>query len=371
MKKISRFIQNELQQKQLYFQDAAQEIANSNLRLLKTISVVTAVLLVCLMLITPLVIPGWLPSLQHLLFLPAAFLLICLIFFCEKKSWNKPEQVTGICLLFEAVLFLFLIAIDVLQAPDIPASFMPMLCVSMPTLLILPFHLHYAVIIFFEAIYIAATMQYKTLFIAQYDIFNSIVGIAFSFSLALITMHLRIQDHKTRTRYQQLSLQDALSGLLNKTACQEAANRYLEQTAPATTCTLLILDLDNFKRINDELGHYTGDAILQHIGTTLAGTFRSTDIVGRFGGDEFLILVKDTADYATLKQKCSLIHQKLQNALEIDCSIPTTCSIGGVLVNGQNADFDSLFKQADQALYQAKAAGKNNSILHNYQPNKP
>ena len=370
MQKLLQYIHSEVMRKRIYFQNAAQEVAEKNLRLLKTVSIITSILLVLLMLITPLVIPGWVPTIQHILFLPVTLLMMVLLHRFQKHNWSNPSHVTGLCLAFEAVLFSFIMAIDILQGPDIPASFMPMLCVSMPTLLILPFGIHYSMIGFFEIIYIVATLTCKSSFIAQYDIFNSIVGIAFSFSLAQIMMSLRIQDYETRCQYQQLSLQDALSGLLNKSACQEAASRYLNMTAPETTCALLILDLDNFKRINDELGHYTGDNILQSIGTTLANTFRSTDIVGRFGGDEFLILMKDTADYTALEQKCQLLHQKLQSLTETEVPVSTTCSIGGVLLNRQQADFNSLFRQADEALYQAKADGKNGYVLRYYQTNK-
>ena len=371
MMELKQFVQKESVRRSLYFQNAAQEIAATNLRLLHTVSILTTILLIGLMLITPLVLPDWRPSIPHILLLPISLLFILLIHSYQKREIHPPGWTTGLCLLFEAVLFLFIMAIDILQAPDTPASFMPMLCVSMPTLLILPYRLHYGMILFFELIYISATLLLKTPFTAQYDIFNSIVGIAFSFALAQITLRLRIQDHETRSRYQKLSIQDALSGLLNKVACQEAAADYLARTAPDTICALLILDLDDFKRINDEYGHYTGDALLQTIGNTLSSTFRSTDIVGRFGGDEFLILVKDTADYTMLEQKCCIVHQKLQAAAEQNCNLQTTCSIGGVILNRQTTDFHTLFKQADNALYEAKASGKNSYRLRYYQPEKP
>ncbi|MBQ5857671.1 MAG: GGDEF domain-containing protein [Peptococcaceae bacterium] len=367
MPEFKQFIQTESAHRASYFQNAAQEIAETNLRLLRSVSILASILLIALMLITPFVIPGWRPSLQHLLFLPVSLLLVFLITRYQKSEIHPPDWTTGLCLLFEAILFLFIMAIDILQAPDVPASFMPMLCVSMPALLILPFRLHYGMILFFESIYIISTLLLKTPATAQYDIFNSIVGIAFSISLAQIMLRLRIQDYETRSHYQKLSLQDALSGLLNKVACQEAASEYLNRTAPNTVCALLVLDLDDFKQINDEFGHYTGDALLQTVGRTLAQAFRASDIVGRFGGDEFLILVKDTADYTVLEQKCCTIHQKLQEAARNDCSLQTTCSIGGVILNHQTATFHALFKQADNALYEAKAAGKNNYRLRYYQ----
>ena len=365
-----QFIQNEITRRKTYFHTAAVEIAEKNLRLLKTISIIASILLVLLMLVTPLIIPGWLPSLAHILLLPVSIVMILLAHWCQNLRWNNVKYITIACLFFEAVLFIFIMAIDILQSPDVPASFMPMLCISMPTLLILPFRLHYGMILLYEIIYIVATINLKTAFIAQYDIFNSIVGIAFSFSMAQVMMSLRIQDHDTRRRYQKLSTQDSLSGLLNKTACMESVIRYLHDTAPNTTCTLLILDLDNFKQINDLLGHYTGDSILQTMGNTLIDTFRSTDIVGRFGGDEFLVLMKDNADYDTMEQKCSFLRQKLRETCKKENTISTTCSIGGVLVNSQHADFNDLYRQADQALYEAKAAGKNNHILRHYQPDR-
>lgn len=372
MHRLKQILQEDIQKKRAYFQEAAQEIAERNLKMLKLLCPLTILLLILFISVTPLIIRGWHPTPQHLLFLPAMFLLFLLTTFYEKQQpVHNSFQVSALCYLYEAVLFIFIILIDALQSPVAPASFMPVLFIVLPTLFILPFHRNYSLIFFFEVIYVILIFLYKSPDVGQYDIFDSVVGLAFSFSVAQPTMRLRIQDHETRMNYRQLSQQDSLSGLLNKTTSQEHLERYLQLTAPSTVCTMLILDLDDFKAVNDTMGHYTGDLLLRTMGEVLVSSFRTTDMIGRFGGDEFIVLMKETADYTLLEEKCQSIHQQLQEVTaDICCSAPATCSIGGILVYHQQADFYSLFQQADQALYQAKEAGKNKHVLRFYQPSK-
>ena len=95
--------------------------------------------------------------------------------------------------------------------------------------------------------------------------------------------------------------------------------------------------------------------------------FRSTDVIGRFGGDEFLVLVKNTADQNVLEAKCRTIQERLSRSAALEGDLHVTCSIGGVLADGQNMSYEELFRQADGALYDAKAAGKNRYELRTYQ----
>lgn len=203
-----------------------------------------------------------------------------------------------------------------------PASFMPVLFIVLPTLFILPFHRNYSLIFFFEVIYVILVFLYKSPDVGQYDIFDSVVGLAFSFSVAQPTMRLRIQDHETRMNYRQLSQQDSLSGLLNKTTSQEHLERYLQLTAPSTVCTMLILDLDDFKAVNDTMGHYTGDLLLRTMGEVLVSSFRTTDMIGRFGGDEFIVLMKETADYTLLEENARVFINSCRKSLPISAVRP-------------------------------------------------
>ena len=366
MLKVTQLLREDLERKKRYFKGAEAEIAEKNLRLIEVLSLVTAAILLTFFALTPVIIPGWTMTIQHFLMLPAS-LLLCAGAELGRRRKASPRAVTWMCLLFESVLFIFIILIDVFQAPDVPASFMPLLCVALPTLLILPLRISYSVMLVFEIIFIVVVTIFKIPAVGRYDIFNALAGTAFSVAVAQTVMHLRLQDYDVRMRYEQLSTQDTLSDILNKKAAVEAVKHYLRGHNPHVVCALLILDIDDFKLVNDRLGHYTGDILLRAIGELLGETFRSTDVIGRFGGDEFLVLVKNTADQSVLEVKCQTVRERLFRSAALDGDTRVTCSIGCVLADGQEVSSEELFRPADSALYDAKAAGKNRYELRNYQ----
>ena len=349
-----------------YFRLARQEVAARNLLLVRALSLTTAGLLLILLCISPFLISGWSPTLNHLLLLPASLLVWALAELYARRGQPTSLGVTMMCLLFEAVLFVLIILIDVIPTPDAPGTFMPLLCVVLPSMFVFPLSLSYGVVAVFEVIYILAVLAFKNDFIGQYDIFNSIVGIIFSLALSLVIARLRVRDHEARLRYQQLSTQDFLTEILNKQSFQEAACRYLLGSGSDVHRALLILDVDDFKNVNDSRGHFSGDRLLRSIGKLLSELFRSTDLIGRFGGDEFIILMKGPASLSALDEKCRQIQTRLLQSQESDPLI--TCSIGGVSAEGQQVSFEQLFRQADAALYQAKAAGKNRYCLETCRP---
>ncbi len=154
---------------------------------------------------------------------------------------------------------------------------------------------------------------------------------------------------------------DSLTELLNREAATERIAGYLKTAARRESCTLFIIDLDNFKDINDNFGHFEGDKVLKLLASKLRAVFRTDDIVGRLGGDEFIVLMKDVPAGDAVRRKAD----ELLSALEYmvsgdDISVTVTGSVGisgcGV---GSGKDFETLYREADEALYRAKLAGKN------------
>ncbi len=160
------------------------------------------------------------------------------------------------------------------------------------------------------------------------------------------------------------ALTDALTGLPNR---RYLVNRLGQECAAAkrndrSLCVLLI-DIDHFKRINDTHGHEVGDAALIEVGKRLRSVLRASDVVGRFGGEEFLVLATDTS----LPAACQLAERLRAHISATPCSIgsmviPITISVG-VAAMAQDTpnchEVDKLLRRADQALYRAKAQGRN------------
>ena len=158
-----------------------------------------------------------------------------------------------------------------------------------------------------------------------------------------------ISDIKTKTdRLENAAKLDNFTGLYNKSSSVDLIQKKLRGNA-GQSHAFILLDIDNFKSINDTLGHYTGDNIIQLVSDILKNNFRKTDIIGRFGGDEFILLIQNIPSLDWLTQKlCKLIRCG-------DHGLSCTNSIGVSLFPKDGTEFELLFKKADHALYQSKS----------------
>ncbi len=168
-----------------------------------------------------------------------------------------------------------------------------------------------------------------------------------------------------------LAYRDVLTGLPNR---QLLLDRFGQATAHAertrSKVALLFLDLDNFKTINDSLGHAVGDALLQEIAHRLGECVRETDTISRQGGDEFLIVLPDLAGTEAIPPLLLKIRERLQASFLVDGhELTTSASIGVALYPDDGRDFDTLLKKADTAMYRAKDAGRNHYRFFDEQMN--
>jgi len=169
---------------------------------------------------------------------------------------------------------------------------------------------------------------------------------------------------RQREELARLAHFDALTGLPNRRLLQDRLNLALARARRnASLLALCYLDLDNFKPINDQLGHAAGDRFLIEIGQRLQQGLRADDTVARLGGDEFVLLLTDLASEEEWQSALRRTMERLRQPVAIDGhEVASSASVGVVLFKGgpeQSADPDSLLRQADQAMYQAKQEGRN------------
>ncbi|MTJ82459.1 MAG: EAL domain-containing protein [Telmatospirillum sp.] len=162
-------------------------------------------------------------------------------------------------------------------------------------------------------------------------------------------------------RIEFLAFHDALTGLPNR---ELARDRFLQIKAYAdragAKAALLFLDVDNFKMVNDSLGHTIGDALLRKIAERLGRCVRQTDTIARLGGDEFLVLLGDIGDDEAVTAVAEQIRERLEPSFDIDeHSHLATLSIGIAVYPDDGLDFETLLKKADTAMYRSKEAGRN------------
>lgn len=152
---------------------------------------------------------------------------------------------------------------------------------------------------------------------------------------------------------------DQFTGLLNKTSFIEHTNRKLQTKLIDGYHTLFIVDIDNFKYINDTYGHLIGDEVIKLLANSFVNTFRLGDFIGRIGGDEFCIYVQGIKSMKTIEEKSEALRKEIQNLYVpscVDCKV--TASIG-VCATRKNLTYQELFAKADEALYESKNMGKN------------
>ncbi len=150
---------------------------------------------------------------------------------------------------------------------------------------------------------------------------------------------------------------DLLTGLLNKITFEEMSKYRLSVRAEYERCALLIFDFDDFKSINDVYGHKTGDEVLRAFGELLRHNFKRSDLMGRIGGDEFMVLLMGDIPEAGISSRCDAILDMLRE-LKVGDAGGFSCSIGVVIDDMNIGTFDELYQLCDDALYEAKARGK-------------
>jgi diguanylate cyclase (GGDEF)-like protein/PAS domain S-box-containing protein len=165
----------------------------------------------------------------------------------------------------------------------------------------------------------------------------------------------------TEEKIQKLAYFDTLTNLPNRSVFFTELQKEIQNSkAYGTNGAVLFLDLDNFKMVNDSLGHDVGDILLQEISKRLSSVIEREDVLCRYGGDEFLILKKNFINRAELKMLCDEILNHLENSFDLSGKqVFITASIGISIFPENGDDSASILKNADTAMYQAKEGGKN------------
>ena len=164
--------------------------------------------------------------------------------------------------------------------------------------------------------------------------------------------------------FKEEAQKDSLTHIYNASTARKLAETYIAQ-AGDNAAALLIIDLDDFKKINDRYGHMFGDAVLVQTAKIIKNLFRCEDVVGRIGGEEFIVLMKGTADLDIIQNRCNKLNESLQAMFGDqvpDCK--PSCSIGVALLPRHAKTYFGLFCCADRALYYAKAHGKRQYALY-------
>lgn len=208
-----------------------------------------------------------------------------------------------------------------------------------------------------------------------FDYFDLVISIVFFFSavlvllVGLLTMQTAIDLNQIYTLRRD-NIIDPLMGIYNRryfdVQLPEEIKRAYRYNFPLS---MLLLDIDHFKKINDTFGHYTGDLVLQNLGRVLQKNIRETDIIARYGGEEIAVIAPHTPI-----SSAEILAQRLRIEIENSIILPAnnyenrqeinlTISIGVSGLSKKNTDAQMLINKTDQALYQAKKEGRNRVVI--------
>ena len=173
--------------------------------------------------------------------------------------------------------------------------------------------------------------------------------------------HARIRAVQMRKSTQVVAEHDPLTGIYNRAGGTQLIRECIEKHESGT---FLIIDIDDFKHVNDRYGHQKGDEVLRQVARVLQSSFKQTDIVMRMGGDEFIIYAAGMVDYEVSRRRLEHLNQAIHKVMVSEKDgVYVTVSVGGAINDGSYPTYESLYKVSDQYLYQTKAKGKDGFSL--------
>lgn len=186
-------------------------------------------------------------------------------------------------------------------------------------------------------------------------------GVIIVFICIVVSINIisKLYNVKKQKQLEEKADTDLLTGLNNKLATERKIKEFIAKN-PDARSMMFILDIDNFKKINDTLGHAFGDEVLRSLGKQIGAIFRATDIIGRAGGDEFIVFLKNITDAEDIRKEAKKVEDFFKDFKAGEYTkYSATASIGVAIYPEEGEDFDSIYKAADRALYMAKERGKN------------
>ena len=274
-----------------------------------------------------------------------------------KKQWYLQLSAVVICLIWNICINTY----DFTQTP--PVSTYPFMSVVLGSAMLITMPNLMFLLLFVSGYIIFVGLNFQA--IDSGNLLNLTIMMIIAIIIAFINInHMMVEISQRKeivhinAQLQQLLQKDALTELLNKKAAEEYIAAFLKQSSYNRYLAMMIVDLDDFKHINDEYGHPCGDHVLAEASRSMRIIFDTAICIGRIGGDEFVLLLDDIKDLKMLEKLCSELNRELKKISWNGKSLNISCSIGIVSVSENEITYDHLYEEVDQMLYEAKRFGK-------------
>jgi len=344
-----------LQRKQ-YFQNAKDEIMKANILNLHRFSYVLLILEAAFLMV-------YLKDLTsgNMIFLVIGMillqvLLVVFVSLYKDRPGIRYEMVSAMCVLQLIIIQALIVFLAIFPITPAVIVYYPLVYVITPTLFILDIWISYFICGVSSFCLIILSVYFSRESIRVYNVSAAIAAFVLILFISFFVLDFRLRHNAIQNKLREMSSTDELTGIFNKSMTGYLARAYygngVNRRIPKSA--LMVIDIDGFKRINDTYGHAEGDAVLSKVGAVLHASFREDDIVGRIGGDEFLVLLKNTTDWNIIQMKAQRILDSVAKIRVASQDKTLTCSIGIALSPNNGSTYEELFSKADRAMYQSK-----------------
>ena len=339
-----------------YFDCCMDDIDSSNMFMLRRVCFYDFILYFALIALLKIADPTFRLNPGHYILL----IILSVYFVAGIITWYHPKirtiWVSVLCLAFYFWVAVGCICMDVFSEYDDACLWTTIILMSFPVLFI-DRQFKYAIEETVTVIVYLALKWHINPDNFEKNAYSVITAAIFSFFISRIMLGLRSRKGLNLSELKQTSSFDKLTRVHTKAALLEKIDEYLGKKDPDEAYAMCVIDIDDFKKINDNLGHSEGDRVLEQVGKLLAACFRpEKDIMGRFGGDEFVVLMPGMDDENSARMRCNALRMML-TGFNIGNDKPFSISAGVVIDKG-NHSREEIFEIADDALYSSKLQGK-------------
>lgn len=350
-------IRETIRQMNSYFRKSQVSIAESNISLVKGICACGFVVVGLLLFAADILIRNWSISFMHFLFLPFFVIYYLWAEHLRKDSLYHKELIRVMVLSFMCIFMFLVIWIETVQYPDNIATLVTPVMIVLPLVLIQPIMTTFLYLLVSYGVLCMLSCLCSGEKVVRANAFNGLVGVLFGFLVACVVTNLRAREEHIKQVIIKNSQEDKLTGILNKSTVEQECFNYLDLFSHES-CALIVLDVDSFKNVNDMYGHQRGDQVLSILGETLTKVFRERDILGRIGGDEFIVLMKNVHEKDLVVKKMTDFSELFAKEMKEKVGQEITCSYGAVIKSEMYMSYVPLFELADRLLYKAKSNGR-------------
>ncbi len=340
-----------------YFDVCISTIDKDNLYMLRRVCMYVSMVYAFLVGLALLIVPNFRMTFADILVIPILLVYFNINLYTRKPTTHLSTNAVGlICGGFYLSMCLTYVLIDVISHSQSQAIWTPIALVVFPMVYIDKMYKYGIEELFIIIVFAILSMVYKKPELFTRDLFAMIAAYFVSMITGHIILEMRSREGLAMVELKRMSSLDKLTKVLNKDALLYRIENYYSNKEIGSSCTMCVFDLDDFKLVNDNLGHNAGDLLLERVGKLLKDSFRAYDIIGRYGGDEFVALMPNMSNVDIIEARFKYLQELLQDFC-LGNGQPFTASIGAVIDNS-GYSWKDVFRLADDALYMSKLSGK-------------